>query len=221
VDVVGIVKRPRAAYLGTRCDRRAVGVASRNDPPAAGLDSSWNTGLAMATENGLHFGTQVVHSYGPLGFLEGPYIWYGDLAVLAFLYSAALYVGFSLALVWALRRSLPIVPSVLIAFLIVAVLPGLEQGILVAVIVCLGALERERSQRIVNVLVVGGASLAAVEALVKLSTGPIVALVFLIALIGVRARWWQVLGFLGLVGAEILLLWLLAGQSLSTVPDFL
>ena len=156
-----------------------------------------------------------------MDFSHAPFIWYGDLAVLAFLYSAALYVGFCVALVWALRRSLPIVPSVLIAFLIVALLPLLEQSILVAVLVCLGVLERERSQRIINLFVVGGASFAAVEALVKLSSGPIVALVFLVAVIGVGARWWQVLGFLGLMGAEILLLWLLAGQSLSTIPDFL
>jgi hypothetical protein len=190
-------------------------------PPWPGVDPSWTAGLAMATKEGLHFGTQVVFTYGPLGFLDGSIVWYGDLGVLAFLYSAALYVGFSVALVWALRRSLPIVPSVLIAFLIVALLPLLEQSILVAVIVCLGVLERERSQRIINVLVVGGASFAALEALAKLSTGPIVVLVFLVAVIGVGARWWQVLGFLALLGAEILLLWLVAGQSLSTIPDFL
>jgi hypothetical protein len=191
------------------------------NPPEVGLDPSWTAGLAMATKDGLHFGTQVIFTYGPLGFLAGPFVWYGDLAVLAFLYSAALYVAFCVALVWALRRSLPIVPSVLIAFLIVAVLPLLEQSILVAVLVCLGVLERERSQRTINVLVAGGASFAALEALVKLSSGPIVALVFLVAVIGVRARWWQVLTFVGLMGTEILLLWLLAGQSLSTIPAFL
>jgi hypothetical protein len=190
-------------------------------PPWSGLDPSWTAGLAMATKEGLHFGTQVVFTYGPLGFLDGTILWYGDLAVLAFLYLAALYVGFSVALVWALRRSLPIVPSVLIAFLIVALLPLLEKSILLAVIVCLGVLERERSQRTINLLVVGGASFAALEALVKLSSGPVVALVFLVAVIGVGARWWQVLGFLGLMGGEILLLWLLAGQSLSAIPDFL
>ena len=190
-------------------------------PPNPGLDPSWNAGLAMAIKEGLHFGNQVVFTYGPLGFLAGPFIWYGDLAVLALLYSAALYVAFSVALVWALRRSLPVLPSVVIAFLIVAVLPLLEQSILVAVLVCLGALARERSQVIISALAVGGASFAAVELLVKLSTGPIVLLVFLIALIGLRARWWQVFGFLGLMGAETLLLWLLAGQSLSTIPDFL
>jgi hypothetical protein len=189
--------------------------------PLTGLDPSWTAGLAMAAKDGLDFGDQVIFTYGPLGFLQGPFIWYGDLAVLAFIHLAAVYVGFCVALVWALRRSLPIVPSVLIAFLIVTLLPLLEQSILVAVLVCLGVLERERSQRTINVLVVGGASFAAVEALVKLSFGPIIALVFLIAVIGLGARWWQVLGYLGLFGAEILTLWLITGQSLSTIPDFL
>ena len=189
--------------------------------PVDGLDPSWNAGLAMAVKDGLHFGTQVVFTYGPLGFLDSPFIWFSDLAILAFLYSAALYVGFCVALVWALRRSLPIVPSVLIAFLIVALLPLLEQAILVAVLVSLGVLERERSQRAINLFVIGGASFAAVEALVKLSSGPIVVLVLLIAVIGVGARWWQVLGFLGLLVAEIMVFWLATGQSLSTIPDFL
>ena len=186
-----------------------------------GLDPSWTAGLAIAIKDGLHFGDEVIFTYGPLGFLQGPFIWYADLAVLSFLYLAALYVGFCIALIWALRRSLPILPSVLIAFLIVTLLPLLEQSIVVAVLICLGVLERERSQRTINVLVVGGASFASLEALVKLSFGPIIALMFLITVIGVRARWWQVLAFLGLMGAEILALWLLTGQSLSTVPEFL
>jgi hypothetical protein len=213
------VRGPRSWLLGVIV--ALLGWRVGMHPPWSGIDPSWTAGLAMAAKEGLDFGTQVVFTYGPLGFLYASNAWYGDLVVLAFLYSAALYVGFSVALVWALRRSLPIVPSVLIAFLIVALLPLLEQSILVAVIVCLGVLERERSQRIINLLVVGGASYAAVEALVKLNFGPIVALVFLVAVIGVGARWWQVLGFLGLMGAEILLLWLLTGQSLSAIPDFL
>jgi hypothetical protein len=175
----------------------------------------------MALKDGLQFGEQVVWTYGPLGFLQGNYVWYSDLAVLSFLYSAALYVGFCVALVWALRRSLPVLPSLVIAFLIVALLPLLELSILVAVLICLGLLERERSQRALYVFLVAGASFVAVEALVKLSFGPVIALVFLIAVIGAGARWWQVLGFLGLVGTEILLLWLLAGQSLSAIPTFL
>ena len=55
-------------------------------PPNVGLDASWNAGLAMASENGLQFGRDVVFSYGPLGFLRGQNIWFGDLAVLALLF---------------------------------------------------------------------------------------------------------------------------------------
>jgi hypothetical protein len=191
------------------------------NPPTPGLDASWNAGLAMAVEEGLQFGKDVVFSYGPLGFLQGQSIWFGDLAVIAFLYSAALYVVFCTTLVWALRRVLPAPAAFSIAFLVVAVLPLLEQSILVAAIVCLWSLERERSERATVALAVGGASFSAVEALVKLSTGPVIAALFLIALIGVRARWWQLLLFAALTLGELLLLWLLAGQSLATVPAFL
>lgn len=190
------------------------------NPPSVGLDASWNAGLAMAIKEGLQFGRDVVFPYGPLGFLEGHDVWYGDLAVIAFLHSAALYLAFCAGIVWALRRTLPAVPSALAAFLIVAVLP-LQRPILVAVLACIALLEQERSQRTIIVFAAAGASFSAVEALVKLSTGPTVAILFLIALVGARARWWQVLGFTVLLAAELSLLWLLAGQSLSAVPAFL
>lgn len=190
------------------------------NPPTTGLDASWNAGLAMAIHDNLQFGKEVVFTYGPLGFLQGQFVWYSNLAVIAFLYSAGLYIVFCTALVWALRRALPIAPAVVIAFLIIAVLPLPEQSILVAVLVCMSMLECKRSERAINVLVVAGASFAAVEALVKLSMGPVIAIVFLIALLGAGARWWKVLTFAFLFLAELLGLWLLAGQSLSAVPAF-
>jgi hypothetical protein len=190
-------------------------------PPAPGLDASWNAGLAMAVEKGLHFGTDVAFSYGPLGFLNSQSVWFGHLAVIAFLYSAALYIVFCVALVWALRRTLPVWASALGGFLVVAALPPPEQSLLAAALVGLYALERDRAKRVTWALVIGGASFSAVEALLKLSTGPVIAVIFLITLIGVRARWWQLLLFAALTLAEVSLLWLLAGQSLATVPDFL
>jgi hypothetical protein len=188
--------------------------------PSVGLDVSWNAGLTMAVKEGLQAGSDIVFSYGPLGFLQGQSIWYGDLALLAFFYSATLYVALCVALVWTLRRTLPLGPAVLVAFL-VSVLPLLEQALVLPVLVCMGALAGERSERTVTWLAVGGASFGALEALVKLSTGPLVAVFFLIALIGLRARWWQILGFLALFGAEVVALWLIARQSLAGIPDFL
>jgi hypothetical protein len=190
------------------------------NPPGPGLDASWTAGLAMAAKQGLQFGEEVVFTYGPLGFLSGQSIWFSDLSVLAFLYSAALYLAFCLTLVWALRRVLPPLAAFLIAFFLVAILILPEQAVVVGALVCLGMLERQRSERAIVALAVGGASFSAVEVLVKLSNGPAIAGLFLIALIGLRARWWQLLLFLAVFCAEAAGLWLMAGQSLAAVPAF-
>src|SRR5260221_6449265 len=148
------------------------------NPPSVGLDSSWNGGLAMALENGLQWGRDIVFTYGPLGFMNGQGLWYSDLGVIAFAYGSTLYIAFCIALVWALRRLVPALPAVVIAFLVVTVLPLVEQSIVVAVLVCMRALEGDRSERTVNALVVAGASFAAVQGLVKRSAGAALASLF-------------------------------------------
>jgi hypothetical protein len=186
-----------------------------------GLDASWNAGLTMAVHQGLRFGREIVFSYGPLGFLQSPFVYYGDLGVLAFLFTATLYVCFCIALVRALARVLPLLVAALLGFLVVGALPLIEQPPLLAVLAAMAMLERERSPRAVDAFLVGGATYAAVEALVKLSTGPIIAAVFLVALVGLRAGRVRIAAFLALLLAEILVLWLLCGQSLGALPDFL
>jgi hypothetical protein len=188
--------------------------------PGPGLDPSWNGGLAMAVDDGLRFGREIVFSYGPLGFLQSPYIWFSDLGVLAFLFQAAIYVGFCLALVAALARALPLLPSAVIAFVLIGTLPLMEQPLLLAVLVALALLERERPAHVLDAFVVAGATYSALEALVKLSTGPIVVAIFLLALIGARAGRLRIAGFLALFAVETLLLWPASGQSLGALPDF-
>ncbi|HXR59813.1 MAG TPA: hypothetical protein VN732_00630 [Solirubrobacterales bacterium] len=189
--------------------------------PGAGLDASWNGGLAMAAHEGLGFGRELVFTYGPLGFLGSPYVWYSQQGVLAFLFSAAVYVGFCIALVGALQRALPLLGAAALAFLLIGALPPLEQALLLAVIAALALLERERPARVLNAFVVLAASFAAVEALVKLSTGPVIAAVFLLALIGARAGGRRIAAYLVLLAVEVLVLWLASGQSLAAIPDFL
>jgi hypothetical protein len=191
------------------------------NPPGPGLDGSWNAGLAIAAEGGLQFGRDVVFSYGPLGFLQSPYVFYGDLGVVAFIFKAGVYLGFCLGLVWALQRALPLWLAAVISFVLVAILPLLEQSLLVAVLAALALLEEERSPRVLGAFVFLGASFAAVEALVKLSSGPVVVAILFLALIGARAGWLRIAAFLGLFVVEALGLWLLAGQSLGAIPDFL
>ncbi|MGB7686542.1 MAG: hypothetical protein WBL45_12270 [Solirubrobacterales bacterium] len=191
------------------------------NPPSVGLDVSWNGGLAMAIRDQLQWGTEIIFTYGPLGFLTGPTIWYQGSGLLNFAYHAALFVGLCMTLVWALRRLVGPLPAFAIAFLIVTVLPVVEQSLVVAALLCMRALEGERSERVLISLVVGGATFAAIEVLIKLSAGPVIAAFFLIALIGLRARWWQVAAYLALLAAEMLVLWLLTGQSVGEIPDFL
>ena len=190
-------------------------------PPSVGLDSSWNGGLAMAVHEGLQWGSEIVFTYGPLGFMNGQGVWFTDLGAIGLLYICGLFIAFCIALVWALRRSLPAWAAVAIAFVVVTVLPLVEESIVVAALIALGALARERSQRVVNALVFGGATFAAVEVLIKFSAGPVIAAFFLIALIGLRARPWQVVAYLGVLAAEVLGLWLITGQSLGEIPEFL
>jgi len=190
--------------------------------PGAGLDPSWNAGLAMAAYEGLHFGSQVVFTYGPLGFLNTRLVFFGDLATLSFVYAATLYVLFCIGLVWALRRVLPLVVAVVVAFVAVAWLPMplLEVGLLVAVLAFFWLLEAPRSERELWVFVAAAATFAAPAALIKLSTGPLVAVILLIALVGARAGGRRIGAYVGIFLGWVLVLWLVTGQSLGDVPAF-
>src|ERR1700744_1019189 len=172
------------------------------NPPGVGLDASWNAGLAMAAHDGLHWGVDVVWTYGPLGFLQTQLVWFTDQTVLTFLYQGLLHVIFCVALVWALGRRLPLLLACVVAFVAVTVLPLLELSLLSAVIASFWLLEAtgdgELSENVavaradwrsgwrLDLLVALAATFAAPAALIKLSTGPLVPGVLLIPLL--RAR---------------------------------
>jgi hypothetical protein len=190
--------------------------------PAPGLDQSWNAGLAMAIEDGLHFGREVAFTYGPLGFLQSRTVFFGGLAALSYLYTAALYVLFCICLIWGLRRALPFLAAIVAGFLAIAVLPLplLEFALLTAVFAAFWFLEAERPPRSLDLFVVAAATFAAPAALIKLSTGPLVAVVLLVALVGARAGGRRIAAYVLLFLAEVAVLWLATGQSLGDVPAF-
>ncbi|MBK5218207.1 MAG: hypothetical protein JJE35_00220 [Thermoleophilia bacterium] len=189
--------------------------------PTTGVDGSWIGGLYMAAHDGRDFGTDIVFSYGPLGFLAFPALWYSGLAVVSFLYGSAIYLIFAATLVWVLRRSLGKLGGAAIAFAFLATFPTVEQlPLVLAVAWALMALHGDRSRFAVNLVIFGGATLAAVECLVKLSVGPPIFLAFVIALAGARATKRQWLAFVGLFFAELILLWLVMGQALPDLPDY-
>jgi hypothetical protein len=189
--------------------------------PAIGVDGSWMAGLYMAAHDGRDFGTQIVFTYGPLGFLAFPDLWYSNLAAFAFVFSATIYLVFSCTLVCALSRSLGKWGAATVAFFFLATIPDLEQlPLILAVAWALVALQEDRPSWAINLLIVGGASLSAVEVLVKLSVGPPIFFICVLALAGARASRRQWIAFAGLAVAELVALWILTGQPLGGLVDY-
>ena len=188
--------------------------------PSPSLDTSWQAGLYMALNDNIPFGTDVVFTYGPLGFLITAVDWYVGLATVAFIWLAVLHVAVSCALVWALRRSFGAIVATLVAIVVLALLLAIEVPFALAAIACFAVLAPERPRHLVEVMVVAGATFAAIEMLVKLSVGPPLFAMFLIALIGARARPWQLATYVGIFLGGVVGLWLATGNALGDLNDY-
>jgi hypothetical protein len=189
--------------------------------PSVGLDGSWIAGISMATHGGLHYGTEFVFSYGPLGFLALPLVFYSGFGVLSLLYLSLLYIAFCIALVWAMRRHFPSWFCLVLGFALLGLLPLVEEALIFATLASLALLEREeRPEWGMWVFVILGSSFAAVEALAKLSTGPAVVVVLILAVLGARPRRIQVAAFFVLLVVELAALWFATGQSVGNIGPF-
>lgn len=185
-----------------------------------GLDVSWWNGLYMAAHDQLQFGREIVFTYGPLGFMKIPWLYYSDLAVISFLYCTVIYLLFSVGLAWSIRRTAGPIVAFAIAFVCVAIVPGFEQALAVAVFASIGILVDRPSDRGLYVYAVAGGFLASAEALMKLSIGPVIFLLLLIGLIGCRPRVSHLVAFGATFVAGFCAFWLIAGQAFSALPDF-
>lgn len=190
-------------------------------PTGANLDFSWISGLYMAFDQGRHFGTEIVYTYGPLGFLAWPSLWIGSLAVVSFAYTIVLYVAFVAMLTWSVSRTVGLVVAAFIVYFTSVAFGFFNQlPLMLTIGVCFIALREDRPAQGMNVLVYGGGLLCAVEPLVKLSTGPPSVLMILIAMIGARADRRQWAGFLGSAVVGFFVLWFAAGQGLGNLWDY-
>ncbi len=183
--------------------------------PAPGLDPGWGAGLYMAAHDGLDWGTEVVFTYGPLGFLFDPVNWYVDLASIAFVWNSLLWLALAIGFVWAFRRIAGGRVAVLGAFAGLALLTTIDVALAVGGVLCFAALRRDPPPHATSVLAMGGGLFAAVEMLLKLSTGPPMLAMFALALVGARARPWQWAAFAGLFVVAFIGLWLATGQPLG------
>jgi hypothetical protein len=175
----------------------------------------------MAVRHHMHFGTQVVFTYGPLGFLKVPGLWYDGLAWVAFVYSAVLFVALAIALTAAARRLAHPVIAAVLAFVVLAAAPGIEVAVAVAAVVCLIALSPDPPPWIWPVITIGGALLGAIETLALPRSGLVILAISALTLLTVGTRrWLRLAAFAAIAAAALVVLWVASGQSASNAGAY-
>jgi hypothetical protein len=187
--------------------------------PSAGIDPSWIEGLYMATQRGLDFGTQVVFSFGPLGFLDTPGAIELDLGRLAFLWSALVHLSFCIAVLWASRRAFSLLPGLALT-LFAASMPSSDPVLITAAVVCAAALLDEWSPRLRLAFALGAGALAGMQLLGSLRAGPVLVVMALAVLLGLPERRRTLPAFAASLLASFLAFWFATGQGLGNIDDY-
>ena len=118
--------------------------------PSSGLDNSWNAALAMAFHSHVPLGTHPF-VFGPLGALQVPGLWYVGTAIVAEAFWFFLGVLVLAAVLWSLRRSMPLWAAIVLTYLLGGLVVRSERGsefvLGVAAIWCVAALVGEIPER--------------------------------------------------------------------------
>lgn len=189
--------------------------------PEPGLDPAWGAGLHMAFRQGLVFGRDIVFTYGPFGFLSVPTLWFQDTGLVAFAYAVLVHILACTLIVWVASRFFDRVVAVAVAIVACSFLgpPLVVIALIVSAIVAGGRAGR-RVDRLFPLL---APALAAFAFLIKVNFGVEILLIGALALLA--SEWRRSLRRLGefaiAFAASLLLLWILAGQPLGALPDYI
>lgn len=140
--------------------------------PSVGGDAEWVATLAYAAAHGIRFGTDLVWTYGPLGFLETPYgatlYWSGPL-VAAWLYGVLVQLLLATTLLTAMRRALPLPVSALLAAAVLVL--QLELGLALGFAWCVLLVLRSRGSQTTPAIPAALGVLTGILVLGKLNQG--------------------------------------------------
>lgn len=190
-----------------------------------GLDPSWIAGLHLAAHRGLDFGSQIVVTYGPLGFLALPWGYFSSTVALSAVYVIALQLGLCVSLVGALRCSLGLPLAVALAFVAARVgrsFVGPELAIVIVFVLCVNALQADRSVRTERLFVALGGAIAGLHLLVKFNAGvTMLAIGALTAWFVGRRAWRSELTFVAAAAMTFLGGWLITGNPFRNIGRFL
>lgn len=189
--------------------------------PQTGIDPGWQSGMYLAAHNGLQFGPQVLFTYGPLGFLDIPVLYYTWPARISWAYIAIQHTALCLTLVWVLRRAFSALAAAAIVFITVPLLSLQDPATIIAFVWAVTSLREDGHPIVASALPWVGGAVGALELLIKLNTGVTVLAVCALAVLarrGGRLRGAVALAVSTLAG--LALLWLAAGQSFIHLPEF-
>jgi hypothetical protein len=192
-----------------------------NIAPGVGIDPSWQVALQMATQRGLDWGTQIIFSYGPLGFLATPLAMYGGLSFMSAVYAVAVLIGLSAAYLWAGRRGgISVWLVTLVAFAAVYI-STLDVVVAIALICSTTVLGRNPPTYGNALLLYGGGVLCGIESLVKLNSGLTIVAIVVVTVVALPGR--RVANLARFAATALLtfaVLWFATGQGVGNVVDY-
>jgi hypothetical protein len=194
--------------------------------PGLDPDGAWEIALRQALHDGLDYGPDVLFTYGPLGFLHLPLLVYPWSARLAFAWWVLMHLVLVAALLWALTLALRSrVLAAILTIPLVATLMGAPDVAVGAVVACIGAVALIAGlvgERWAPALALGLGALGGIAVLDKLNSGITVAALGVIGVAAARSpRRRLALSYAGAFVAASALGWVLTGQSLGAIPDYL
>jgi hypothetical protein len=188
----------------------------------AHLDAFWPVGLHMAAAQGLQPGTDVVFTYGPLGFLAFPLLVTTWTGIASFAFVGIAHLALVAVVLRAARRRLPWPAALVVAGMAgTAPVPPADIPVLLAFAGCIEALDDDEPTAGPAVVALAGA-LAAFEVLVKLNDGIVCLLLAALAAwrLGPRRLRAELL-LVASFAVSLAALWRLAGSPLRDLPGWL
>ncbi|HEX4806945.1 MAG TPA: hypothetical protein VFU94_13695, partial [Conexibacter sp.] len=186
--------------------------------PGVGADWSWVATLAYGAEHGLRAGSQVVWSYGPLGFLNtwyGPVLYYPGVLAAAWLFAALTQLLLAGTLLAALRRSLPLPAAAFGAAVALALVPDRVPALGLAwCALALASADRAARGRAAEAFAPALGALTGIALLGKLNQGVELLVLAAVTFAAVPRRR-DALAFAGALLASAAAGWFASGQTVS------
>ncbi len=200
-------------------------------------DNGFHAALAMGFHQNLQFGPRAIFTYGPLGFLEFPQLYFTSTFLLAELYVTTIHLLFFAALYWSLSRTFGRGWAVALAVVgtwgVAAALLATSQGVTPAspglifvggsVLIWCCALIRgdlsERPARAMPVLLGAG---TAFLFLVETNMSVLVGALSLVAVLAAEGpRLFRLLAYVLSTVVAIPIFWLIEGQSVANIGSYI